>query len=337
MIEAALAFDLGGTDLRAALVARDGTVLAHAAEPTLARAGPEAVIEQICGLAARVSADCPGLRPLGASIGAPGPLDPVAGLMIAPPTLEGWHNVPLAARLGERLGLPVWLENDANAAALGEWRFGAGQGLGTVVFVTVSTGIGGGVVTNGRVFHGSRGLAAEIGHMTIAAGGPRCFCGAVGCFEALASGTALGRNGARLARQPEGGAIAAHAEAGRVTARSVVAAARAGDAAAARLIAAEARWLGRGLTNLLHLYSPDVIVIGGGLSTAFDLLIGGIRAEIDRRAMPAYRDVAVVPATLGSRAGLIGAASLAFGTGTAGRDIRAARPDRDFGRCAITV
>ncbi|NUB45249.1 ROK family protein [Fertoebacter nigrum] len=310
--EAALAVDLGGTDLRAALVARDGRVLAHAAEPTRARAGPEAVIAQIAALAGRVMAERPGLRPIGMGIGAPGPLDPLAGLMIAPPTLDGWQNVPLAARLRERLGLPVWLENDANAAALGEWRFGAGRGQGTVVFVTVSTGIGGGVITQGRVFHGSRGLAAEIGHMTIAGSGPRCFCGAVGCFEALASGTALGRNGGRLAKRPGGEAIAQQAEGGRITARSVVGAARAGDAMAAGLVADEARWLGRGFTNLLHLYSPDVIVLGGGLANAFDLLIGGIRAEINRRAMPAYRDVAVVPAALGSRAGLIGAAGLVF-------------------------
>ena len=160
-IEAALAIDLGGTELRAALVDRDGKILAFAAVPTQAQAGPDVVIGQIEALAATVHAEAPGLAIVGVGVGAPGPLDPLAGIAVGPPTLAGWQDVPLADILERRLGLPVRLENDANAAALGEWRFGAGHGARSLVFVTVSTGIGGGVVADGRILHGRRGLAAE--------------------------------------------------------------------------------------------------------------------------------------------------------------------------------
>ena len=312
MTGTALAFDLGGTDLRAALVSRDGVVQQSLTVPTRAADGVGAVLGQMTELAGRLLAD-PSVKVTGVGVGAPGPLDPAAGLMIAPPTLAGWHNVPIAALLSERLGLPVVLDNDANVAALAEWKHGAGRGFGTVLFVTVSTGIGGGLVSGGQIFHGSRGLAVEIGHMTISETGPPCFCGAVGCFEALASGTALGRFGAAAAALPGGACIAAFQSGiGRPGGRAVIEAARAGDATARMLVAAEARWLGIGLTNLLHLFSPDVVVIGGGLSNAFDLLIDGIRDVIQSRAMPAYREVTITRAALGPAAGLVGAADLVF-------------------------
>lgn len=312
MTGTALAFDLGGTDLRAAIVSRDGVVRQSLTVPTRAGDGVEAVLSQMTDLADRLLAHR-SAEILGVGVGAPGPLDPAAGLMIAPPTLAGWQNVPIAALLAERLGLPVVLDNDANVAALAEWKHGAGRGFGTVLFVTVSTGIGGGVVTGGQIFHGSRGLAVEIGHMTISENGPPCFCGSVGCFEALASGTALGRFGAVAARLPGGACIAAaQAGIGRPGARAVIEAARRGDAAAQALVAQEARWLGIGLTNLLHLFSPDVVVIGGGLANAFDLLIDGIRGVIRTRAMPAYRDVTIARSALGPAAGLVGAADLVF-------------------------
>lgn len=309
-IEVALAIDLGGTELRAALVDRDGKILAFAAVPTQAQAGPEVVIGQIEALAATVHAEAPELSILGVGIGAPGPLDPLAGIAVGPPTLAGWHDVPLADILGRRLGLPVRLENDANAAALGEWRFGAGHGVRSLVFVTVSTGIGGGVVADGRILHGRRGLAAEIGHMTITNEGERCVCGVVGCFEAIASGTALGRR-ANAATSPLDGStlrrLSANAE---VTGRHVVEAARLQDDLALALLEEEARWLGLGFTNLLHLYSPDVLVVGGGIANGLDLMAPVIGATIRQRAMRAYRDVPVVQAQLGRHAGLVGVASL---------------------------
>ncbi|AZO56051.1 MULTISPECIES: ROK family protein [unclassified Mesorhizobium] len=309
-IEAALAIDLGGTELRAALVDRDGKILAFAAVPTQAQAGPDVVIGQIEALAATVHAEAPALSILGVGVGAPGPLDPLAGIAVGPPTLAGWQDVPLADILERRLGLPVRLENDANAAALGEWRFGAGHGARSLVFVTVSTGIGGGVVADGHILHGRRGLAAEIGHMTITNEGERCVCGVVGCFEAIASGTALGRR-ANAATSPLDGStlrrLSANAE---VTGRHVVEAARLQDDLAVALLEEEARWLGVGFTNLLHLYSPDVLVVGGGIANGLDLMAPVIGATIRQRAMRAYRDVPVVQAQLGRHAGLVGAASL---------------------------
>ncbi|QWW70766.1 ROK family protein [Rhizobium sp. WYJ-E13] len=312
MSRIALAFDLGGTELRAALVGDGGKLLAFASVPTLARDGPNAVIEQIAMLAEKICSDVPDAKPLGIGIGAPGPLDPVAGILTAPPTLSGWREVPLARLLEDRLNLPVRLENDANAAALGEWRFGAGRGAASLVFVTVSTGIGGGVISDGRIVHGRRGLAGEIGHMTITSESERCLCGAVGCFEAVASGTALGRRATALTRTGDGSALRMLSHDGEVTGRHVVEAARAGDETALALMDQEARWLGIGFTNLLHLYSPDMIVMGGGISHGYDLLRRAIETTIHERVMPAYRDVPVVPAQLGSHAGLIGAASLIF-------------------------
>nr|WP_210311573.1 ROK family protein [Rhizobium leucaenae] len=306
----ALAFDLGGTELRAALVDSEGSLLSFSAVPTHAAGGPAAVIQQIELLAASALAEMPDLVPVGIGIGAPGPLDPEAGIVIAPPTLAGWYEVPLADILSSRFQLPVRLENDANAAALGEWRYGAGRGARSMVFVTVSTGIGGGVIVDGRTLHGRRGLAAEIGHMTITSEGERCFCGAIGCFEAVASGTALGRRATARTRQSDGSMLRKLSADGEVTGRHVVDAARNGDALALELLSAEARWLGIGFTNLLHLYSPDILVMGGGISHGFYLLHDTIVATVRERAMPAYRDVPIVPAQLGRHAGLIGAASL---------------------------
>ena len=306
----ALAFDLGGTELRGALVERGGDVVARVSAPTLAGAGSEAVIGQIITLAATLLKEHPQAKVTGIGMCAPGPLDPKAGIVIGPPTLAGWHNVPLIDILSRQFGLPVRLENDANAAALGEWRFGAGRGTGSLVFVTVSTGIGGGVVADGHIYHGRRGLAAEIGHMTITGEGDRCFCGAVGCFEAVASGTALGRQATRLTTPGDGSQLRRLSNNGDVSARHVVEAARTGDVAARQLVEAEARWLGIGFTNLLHLYSPDVLGVGGVIANGLDLMHPVIEATIRQRAMRAYRDVPVVQAQLGRHAGLVGAASL---------------------------
>lgn len=312
MTQVALAIDLGGTQLRAAMVSSAGTIVSFAAEPTRAQAGPEVVIGQICQLLDEVLQQNPAQTPIGIGMGAPGPLDPLAGVVIAPPTLTGWNNVPLADIIAQRFSLPVRLENDANAAALGEWHFGAGRGSKSMVFVTVSTGIGGGVIADGRILHGRRGLAAEIGHMTITNEGERCFCGAIGCFEAVASGTALGRRATARTKAFDGSMMRALSVNEDVSGRNVVDAARKGDALALELLAAEAHWLGIGFTNLLHLYSPDMIVMGGGISHGFDLMQETIAATVSSRAMPAYRAVPIVTAQLGHHAGLVGAASMVF-------------------------
>ncbi len=210
-----------------------------------------------------------------------------------------------------RLGLPVVIENDGIAAAFGEWQFGAGRGLDNLVYVTVSTGIGGGVVLDGRLVHGRRGMAGHVGHVRLAADGPRCACGVVGCFEAFASGTALGHRARLAAAERPEGYLAAVSRRERIEARHVVAGARAGDATSIRLLDEEADYLGIGFVSLIHLFSPDIVVMGGGVSQAFELIEGRIHAMIARDAMAPFRAVPVVAAGLGDNAGLVGAAALA--------------------------
>ena len=307
----ALAIDLGGTELRAAMVDESGAVLGFLACATDSRGGPAAVMAQMADLLRKLEREVGDRAPVGLGIAAPGPLDASAGVAIAPPTLQGWHDVPLAAEMQARLDLPVQLANDANAAALGEWRFGAGRGTDHMVFVTVSTGIGGGVIADGRLLQGYRGLAAEIGHMTIDADATESlFGGAPGAWEALASGTALGRAATRGAAGPDGAGLRTLAGHGPITARHVVEAARMGDPLARTLLDREARLLGIGFTNLLHLYSPERIIMGGGVAAGFDLMRDRIEATIRERALVPYRTVPVVVAALGTHAGLVGAASL---------------------------
>ena len=298
MAKRVLAFDLGGTQLRAALVDASGTVLSRAAAATDRQGGPKAVLLQMRELAAEAGFDRATADIAAVGISAPGPLDSATGTVIAMPTLPGWEDVPLRAEAGKAFGLPVVLENDGIAAAFGEWKFGAGQGCSHLVYVTVSTGIGGGVVADGRLLHGRRGMAGHIGHMMIDRNGPRCGCGGTGCFEAMASGTALNK--------------AARA-AGFANAAAVTAAARAGEAAALNILAAEADWLGYGFASLLYLYSPERLIVGGGVAAALDLMLPRIRAKMDSLAMAPFRAVEIVPAMLGGNAGLVGAAGLAFG------------------------
>ncbi len=301
----ALGIDLGGTELRAGLVTPQGEVIARRQTATDAQGGPQAVVAQMLRLIEEL-----GGAPSGIGVAAPGPLDPIAGICIAPPTLYRWHNVPLAAMLAERTGLPTRLENDAIAAALGEFRAGAGAGLRHLVYVTVSTGIGGGVIENGRLLHGRRGMAAEIGHMTLVPGGPLCSCGGRGCWEALACGSALAQAAQAAIASGAATLLRELADGQPVSGRHVTEAARAGDLVALSVLRDEAHWLGRGFANLLHLYSPDAIIVGGGVSAALDLMLPDLLAAMHDNAMPAYRDTPVLPAALGGDAGLVGAASL---------------------------
>jgi glucokinase len=294
-MDLAIGIDLGGTELRAAVVSAEGEVLAHVRTETAALDGPAAVIEQMADLVGQIAA---GHDIRGVGIGSPGPLDAEAGVVIHASTLRGWDDVPLAALASARFGMPVRLDNDANVAALAEWRFGAGRGLRHMVYVTVSTGIGGGVILDGKLMHGRGSMAGEIGHMTITEAPVLCTCGAFGCWEALAAGPALGQR------------ATASGGWGTVTARDVARLADAGDATARQLLAEEARYLGLGFANLLHLYAPEMIVVGGGVSECLPAMQADIEAVIRRQAMPAYRDVPIVAAALGQRAGVIGAALL---------------------------
>ena len=296
----AIAVDLGGTQLRAALVAPDGTLAARVARPTFAGAGPEAVLAQIAEAVGEVAAGAGEVA--GVGVASPGPLDTSRGVALDLPMLRGFAGFPFAAALADRLGLPVRLENDGIAAAIGEWRRGAGQGRDNLVYVTLSTGIGGGIVADGRVLRGRMGLAGHVGHMTIVKDGAPCPCGNRGCWEAYAAGPAFADRAAhRLGCRPGDPAAAPPA---------VFDAAAAGDPAARALVEEEADLAGIGIASLLHLYSPEVVILGGGLAARFDALLPGIAARVATAAMPAFRGVPILPAALGGNAGLVGAALL---------------------------
>lgn len=309
MQQVAIGIDLGGTQVRAALVDGQGSVLARAEERTDAVGGPARVLKQIQDLAEGLVASTSLAGIVGVGVSTPGPLDTVAGIASDIPTLAGFAGFALKAELQKRFSCPVSLENDGIAAAIGEWQFGAGRGRDNLIYATVSTGIGGGIIADGRVLRGRKGMAGHIGHMTVVPNGEPCLCGNHGCFEAYGSGTAFTARARRAAAQSRETVLGRD---GGVDSRSVFAAARQGDALAIRLVDEEAEILGRGFCSLIHIFSPEVIVMGGGLSQEFERLRPGIQAHISTWAMPAFRDVAVVRAALGQNSGLVGAAALAF-------------------------
>lgn len=310
MQQVAIGIDLGGTQVRAALVDEQGRILMRLAEPTDALAGPDRVLAQICGLADRLLAASKTASIVGVGVSAPGPLDTVAGVATDIPTLSGFVDFPLKAELQKRFPFPVDLENDAIAAAIGEWQFGIGKGLDNLVYVTVSTGIGGGVISDGRVVRGRKGMAAHVGHMSVMPNGDLCPCGNRGCFEAYGSGPAFARRAQMRAMESRETMLGSNG--GAIDSRGVFAAARNGDRLANQLVDEEAEILGRGFTSLIHIFSPDIIVMGGGLSHEFDRLQPGIQAYIGQWAMPAFKDVKVMLAALDQNSGLVGAAALAF-------------------------
>jgi glucokinase len=308
--ELAIGIDLGGTQVRAALV-EGGRVLRRAAEATDVKGGPGAVVRQFKRLLAEICGADDLAKLAGVGIAAPGPLDSETGTILHIPTLPDWESFALGDTLKAEFGLPVVVENDGIAAAYGEWQYGAGRGLRHLVYVTVSTGIGGGVVVDGRLMHGWRGMGGHVGHFRMAPEGPVCACGATACFEAFASGTALGRRARRLAQDNPSSMLGQMAATGAVDARHLIDGARQGDPLCLKLLQDEAMYLGSGLTGLIHLFSPQRVILGGGVSNAFDLLEQGIYDVIRRDAMQPFKTVPVVPAGLGHNSGLIGAAALA--------------------------
>jgi glucokinase len=304
-----IGIDLGGTQVRAALV-QGAQILRRASARTDVAGGPNAVVAQFRQLISEICAPEERARVAGVGIAAPGPLDSETGTILHIPTLPQWDMFPLRETMQRELGLPVVVENDGIAAAYGEWKHGAGQGLRHLVYITVSTGIGGGVVVDGRLLRGRRGMAGHVGHFQMAAEGPACACGATACFEALASGTALGRRAQKAAQDGCGGFLAEMRKSEAVDSRHVVRGARGGDQLCLALLAEEARYLGAGFTGIIHLFSPERVIMGGGVSQAFDLLERGIHAVIARDALPPFKEVQVVAAELGDNSGLVGAAAL---------------------------
>jgi glucokinase len=306
----AVAIDLGGTQVRAALVDAQGNILKRTAAATKAQEGPAVIVEQIVDAADEVMADTESKSIIGIGVSSPGPLDTDAGVAILLPNFKDFVNFPLRAALQDKFAHRVILENDGIAAAIGEWKYGAGKGLRSLVYITVSTGIGGGVIVDGHVLHGRMGMGGHIGHMTIDPHGPKCNCGNTGCWERYAAGPFFAARAREKAESTPQSTL--HRLGASLQPQNVFEAAHNGDELAIALVNEEAFLLGAGITSLLYLYSPEMIVIGGGLSNALGQLLPGIQAYIADNAMSSFKDVPIVRAALGGNSGLVGAVAPLF-------------------------
>jgi glucokinase len=243
-------------------------------------------------------------------IGCAGPVSRQAGLILNPPNLPGWIRVPLVEYFEKHLGRPAIVENDANAAALGEFRYGAGKGAQSLVYLTVSTGIGGGIILDGKLWHGLKDGAGEVGHMTVNPDGPICGCGNTGCLEALASGPSI----ARRAREAlAAGRASRLGELPDLTAADVVRLAGEGDPLAVEVWEDTVRYLGLGVAAIVTILAPERVVLGGGVTEAGDLLFDPLRREVRQRVrLVAVESVPILPAALGRDVGILGAAAVAL-------------------------
>jgi glucokinase len=300
---AVLAFDVGGTKLAVGVVDAAGAVKSFLVEPTHAEQGPEAGLERLFALGRRAAAesglDWPEIRAVGICAG--GPLDAARGVLVAPLHMPGWNDVEIASLAEREYERPAFLENDATAAAAGEHRYGAGAGTRHMVYLTVSTGVGGGVVVDGELYRGAGGNGSELGHVTVDCDGRLCRgCGRKGCLEAYVSGTSIAE------RAREAGMIG-------VSAADVAAAAHAGDPVAGAVWDETVVALACGLTSIVNVFEPELIVVGGGVTRAGEQLLGPVRERVQAEAMtPAGQDVRLVRSALGDRVGVVGAAAIAF-------------------------
>jgi glucokinase len=308
--------DLGGTNVSVGVLSEDGSrTVSFQSEPTESERGAESIVDRIADGIERAIANAMselGIqrdRFLGVGIGAPGPLDRERGLVVVAPNL-GWRNFPLRDAITERVGLPAALDNDANCATYGEWWLGAARGGRNVVGMTIGTGIGGGLILDGALYHGSSDVAGEVGHMSINSSGRHCKCGNYGCIEAYASGPAIAER-AREALMSEDHSMLPDLVNGNlelITAETVYDASERGDEIARHVVRETAQYLGAAVANLLNIFNPDVVVIAGGVTRAGEALFEPLRAEVRRRAFKPAVDVCrIVPGALAGRQGVVGA------------------------------
>lgn len=309
-----LALDFGGTKLSAAVAAAgERRWRACRQLPVPPDAGANWEFNTMISLAGDLLG---GATPAAIGVSFGGPVKAREGIVFLSHHVPGWENIPLRDWLRRRFGVPVTVDNDANVAALGEWRFGAGQGYRSLLYVTVSTGIGGGWILDGRIYHGADSLAGEIGHMTVQPGGPVCACGRRGCLEAVAAGPAIARRAReRLMAESQAGEILRQlvgGHVGAVTAQHVSQAAEAGDELAQEVLEEAARALGFGIGCAIALMNPERVLVGGGLAKSGERYFEAVRAAAWANVLPGMK-VEIVPAALGDDAPLWGAIDLAEG------------------------
>jgi glucokinase len=313
-----LGIDIGGTKIAGGLVTGKGRLTKHLVVPTQAEKGRDVSLAQVYRLIERLIRLAGGPANIrGIGICCPGPLNPKTGIVLNPPNLPGWRNVPLARLIKERFGLPAVVENDANAAGLAETLFGAAVRFRDIFYVTVSTGIGTGIIIDKKIYHGKNGVAGEGGHVTIDYRSPYlCGCGSRGCIEALASGPSIARR-ARVLLEQEHGVPSAlrtltHGDLRQITPKMISDAARSGDDVARAILDETGFFLGAWLGGIVSLLDPEAIIIGGGVSQIGKPLFDRIRATVPQytinRAFVAA--LPILPAKLQSNVGVYGAASL---------------------------
>jgi glucokinase len=307
MIEKAIGIDLGGTNMRAALVSRSGSVSKYQSIPTPTGQGPNAIVEAAAGLIKKISdkwePQCIGLAVANV-------VNVKENKLSKSPNIPDLNDFDLAAALSAQVSANVSLENDATAAAVGEHWLGAGQGTDEMICITLGTGVGGGVIVKGEPLHGADGFAGEIGHICLDREGPQCGCGSNGCLEQYASGTAIVRMTRSLLSTYPDSELHSKLD---ISPKDVYESAAAGDNAAAAAFAEAGRYLGTAMAGLVNIFNPEMIVVTGGVAAAWDFFIGPAREEMCKRAFqqPAER-VKIVRGTLGDDAGVIGAAKRAF-------------------------
>jgi glucokinase len=304
-----VAVDLGGTKYIAAVIGPRGKMLSRVYCPTLSHEGHARIIDRLAASIKEAVKEAGfKLRDMaGMGVAAAGIIDINRGLITEAPNLPKWRNIPLRDLLREEFKMPVFVLNDASAAALGEHCLGAGRGLDNLIYMTVSTGIGGGMIINGELYNGTDGSAAEVGHMIIQVDGPLCHCGHYGCLEAMASGTAIARMAEERLRSGWTSILSKSRR--KITAEDVAAAAKKGDVLACQVIDDAAGYLGIGMAGLVNLFNPQMIVVGGGVSALGERLLRPARKSMKQHAfkLPAGT-VRVVRSALGADSGLMGAA-----------------------------
>lgn len=305
-----LGIDLGGTKIAGAVVREGGRFVAESDERT-PPGDSRAVLAALDGLIARLISKVD--EPIsGLGLGVAGTVDFARGAVVFSPNLP-FRDEPLRTWAENKFSLPCFVDNDGNLAALGEMRFGAARGASHAVGLTLGTGIGAGIIIGGDLYRGATGGAGEIGHMILDAEGPACTCGSRGCFEALAAGPALARRAHEALSGGKDSMLLELFREGLLTGEAVTEAARAGDAVSKGAVAATAYWIGVGLTNIVNVFNPEVITIGGGMADAGDLLLAPAKRTMASLAMkPNSEIVRIVLSELGNRAGILGAASLAL-------------------------
>jgi glucokinase-like ROK family protein len=310
-----LVADLGASSIDVAVTTLNGRILGHFDEPADVAAGPDVAlqrVEELFGQLRHASHGLPG-HLWGIGIGVPGPVEFRTGRPISPPIMPGWDGYPVRDRFAARFDAPVWVDNDVNLLALGEWRSGVATGHDNVVVVKVGTGIGAGIIADGRLHRGAQGAAGDVGHIQVTADGDiLCRCGNTGCLEALAGGAALARDGEAAARDGRSERLGAVLEArGAVTAEDVARAASFGDPESIALLYAAGGRIGAMLAGVVNFFNPSLVVVGGGVAQSGDALLASIREAVYGRSLPlATRELLIRRSSLGGLAGVVGASAM---------------------------